>query len=101
MAKINPQQVDNAIDEAQRDLSIVASLALPSMVCGVSRKINTGNFESIDVYSGITIPISYLPDSDLDAFQQAAEAAADLGFRIVSSETAERYQLIKEMNKKR
>lgn len=76
------------------------AVVFPTMIVGCNRKINTGNFENIDIYAGITIPVLSLP-TDLEAFKEAAEAAADLGFAIVSQETAQRYQLIKEMSKKR
>ena len=68
----------------------------PVFICGVNRKINIGNFENIDVYAGITLPLNDVSLEDKDKLTEIIEAAASYGFSIVSKETGERYQLIKE-----
>lgn len=68
----------------------------PVFICGVNRKINIGNFENIDVYAGITLPLGDVSLDDKQALQDAIEAAAAYGFSLVSKETGERYSLIKE-----
>jgi len=68
----------------------------PVFICGVNRKINIGNFENIDVYAGITLPLHGVSLDDREALQSAVEEAAAYGFGLVSKETGERYLLIKE-----
>lgn len=71
----------------------------PMMLCGVNRKINTGNFENIDVYCAISVPIMLIPEMDEEAFQVAVERAAEIGFGLASRETGQRYQLVKDMQR--
>ncbi len=68
----------------------------PVFICGVNRKINIGNFENIDVYAGVTIPLVDIDPADKEALADAVRAAAAHGFSMVSQETGERYTLIKE-----
>ena len=68
----------------------------PVFICGVNRKVNIGNFENIDIYAGITIPLSNIDPSDKEALSQAVADAAAYGFSLVSKETGERYMLIKD-----
>jgi hypothetical protein len=68
----------------------------PVFICGVNRKINIGNFENIDVYAGVTIPLVNIDPSDKEALSEAIKEAAADGFALVSRETGERYTLIKE-----
>lgn len=77
--------------------AVVSQLGfIPIMIVGVNRKINIGSFENVDVYAGITVPINYsFNEDDIVKFRYAAEEAAKIGFAIVSKETNERYNLIK------
>lgn len=68
----------------------------PVFFCGVNRKINIGNFENIDVYAGISIPLTDIDPSDREALSEAVKQAAADGFGIVSRETGERYSTIKD-----
>ncbi len=68
----------------------------PVFICGVNRKINIGNFENIDVYAGVTIPLVGLDPSDRESLAEAVKQAAADGFSMVSRETGERYMIIKE-----
>jgi len=79
--------------------NLVNNSVTPMMIIGVQRKINTGNFENVDIYAGLTIPINGDPRQDMDAFKQAVVDAAELGFSLVSKETADRYALIKNMQR--
>lgn len=81
-------------------LETTLNMAFPSIVCGVSRKVNTGNYENIDIMCGITVPIMIVPtDDQLEVFKEATNAAASLGFALTSKETWERYKIIKEAQK--
>lgn len=95
MPKINPDPNDENVPKlATHAQGIVPSGAV--VITGVGRKVNTGNYENIDLYAGVTIPLSVLPD-DLDKFKEAVAAACELGFLLASQETGSRYNLIKEM----
>jgi hypothetical protein len=91
------QSTDSPIDQVVNLMTQEISISTnPVFICGVNRKINIGNFENIDVYAGITIPLSDVDPSDREALAEAVKAAAADGFSIVSKETGERYTLIKE-----
>ena len=68
----------------------------PVFVCGVNRKVNIGNFENIDIYAGISLPLGDVSLDDKEALTKAIEEAAAYGFGLVSKETGDRYSLIKE-----
>lgn len=99
MAKINR----NTKDEAVNDLEVAsieafkASIPYPMMICGVTRKVNIGDYENIDVFNAIAVPVMAFPHEDLEAFKQAAVDAAELGFTITSGETGKRYTTIKQV----
>lgn len=89
-SELNIEQVVNTLSN---DLAVSSS---PIFICGVNRKINIGNFENIDVYAGVTLPLQGVSLEDKDALAKAIEDAAAYGFSLVSKETGERYQLIKQ-----
>lgn len=94
----NPKDEDSLVAEAvERQLKIMPGILY---FAGVSRKANVGNYETIDVYSGIGIPVGLLDESkslNEETLRTIASEAADIGFSIVSAETWERYSLIKNM----
>lgn len=91
------QSTDSPIEQVVNLMAQEISISTnPVFICGVNRKINIGNFENIDVYAGITIPLTGIDPSDRDALAEAVKAAAMDGFSMVSKETGERYTLIKE-----
>jgi hypothetical protein len=85
--------IEQAVNLVSGEISVSAS---PVLICGVNRKINIGNFENIDIYAGITVPLAGVDPSDREAFAEAVKEAAAYGFGLVSQETGERYMLIKE-----
>ncbi len=85
--------LDQIVSNMSGEISLSSS---PIFICGVNRKINIGNFENVDVYAGITIPLENIDISDKQAFSEAVKDAAAYGFSLVSKETGERYSLIKE-----
>jgi hypothetical protein len=91
------QSTDSPIDQVVNLMSQEITVSTnPVFICGVNRKINIGNFENIDVYAGITIPLTDIDPLDRDALAEAVKSAAADGFSIVSRETGERYSMIKE-----
>jgi hypothetical protein len=85
--------IDQVVNLMSQEISISTN---PVFICGVNRKVNIGNFENIDIYAGITIPLSDVSIDDKDGLRQAIEDAAAYGFSVVSKETGDRYLLIKE-----
>lgn len=101
MPKINKtaheQSTDSPLDQAiTLNGSEIAFSSSPIFICGVNRKVNIGNFENIDVYAGITLPLNNVSLDDKEALQAAVQEAAAYGFSLVSKETSDRYLIIKE-----
>lgn len=91
------QSIDSPLEQVVNLMTQEVTISTnPVFICGVNRKINIGNFENIDVYAGITIPLTDVDPSDREALSEAIKLAAADGFSIVSRETGERYTLIKE-----
>lgn len=85
--------IDQVVNLMAQEITVSTN---PVFICGVNRKINIGNFENIDVYAGITIPLTDVDPSDREALSEAVKQAAADGFAIVSRETGERYSVIKD-----
>jgi hypothetical protein len=85
--------IEQVVSTLGNDLAVSSS---PIFICGVNRKINIGNFENIDVYAGVTLPLQGVSLEDKEALAKAIEDAAAYGFSLVSKETGERYQIIKQ-----
>lgn len=77
-------------------LPSIAISTVPVFICGVNRKINIGNYENIDVYAGIALPIDGVSLDDRENLAAAIQDAASYAFGLVSKETGDRYYLIKE-----
>ncbi len=98
MPKISndPTEEGSVISDAVQQLLTMT----PVFICGVNRKANIGNFENIDVYSAIALPmpeaanIGQLTDVELTAI---VAHTAEIGFQIVSAETFQRYDTIKKL----
>ena len=85
--------IEQAVNLVAGEISVSST---PVLICGVNRKVNIGNFENIDIYAGITIPLNGADSADREAFAEAVKEAAAYGFGLVSKETGERYMLIKD-----
>jgi predicted aldo/keto reductase-like oxidoreductase len=98
ISKSAQEQTHNSpIEEAvEQALSSISVTTVPVFICGVNRKANIGNYENIDVYSGLALPLTNESLEDLESLQDAIKKAAELGFAITSSETFQRYSLIKD-----
>jgi len=90
--------IDNLITLTAGEVSVSTN---PVFICGVNRKINIGNFENVDVYAGICLPINNTSLDDKEALRAAVQEAAAYGFSLVSKETGDRYSLIKEAQQNR
>lgn len=96
----NTSPLETAMEAAAGPMATMHA-GYPMLLCGVARKINIGNFENVDVYAAISVPVMALPGEDLEAFKKAVTEAAELGFHVASKETATRYAQIKEMQRGR
>lgn len=85
--------IEQAVNLVSGEISVSST---PVLICGVNRKVNIGNFENIDIYAGITVPLNGVDPSDREAMAEMVKEAAAYGFGLVSKETGERYMLIKE-----
>lgn len=99
MPKINRSAKDEDLLVAETvKESLLQIMGVPQFFAGVGRKANVGNFETIDVYSAIAIPMGVtIGELNHNSLRQIAAEAATLGFSIASEETFDRYSLIKEM----
>jgi hypothetical protein len=90
------QSVNSPIDQFVSNNPEITVSTNPVFICGVNRKVNIGNFENIDIYAAISIPLSEGSFLDQEALTSLVSEAAAYGFNLVSKETGERYSLIKE-----
>lgn len=98
VAQSTEEQSRNTMaEQSLTELLKNASVNIPTVVCGVNRKINTGNFENIDVFFAVSVPVMAFPTEDMEAFKEAVAAAAEEGFLLASKETGDRYSKIKDM----
>lgn len=104
MPKINQSAQEKADDTAAHTAlegeaipEATKHTSFPTLVASVNRKVNVGNYESIDVHCSLTMPVDGLPQElGLDEFKRMVADAAELGFNVCSHETGQRYTLIKD-----
>jgi len=92
----NDNMVNHQV-ETLKEVNIHATS--PVFICGVNRRLNVGNFEHVDIYAGVSLPLVGLLPEDIDTLKKAIEDAAELGFGIASTETGKRYSDLKELQK--
>jgi hypothetical protein len=68
----------------------------PVLTVAVGRKINTGNFENVDVLVCLTVSMGNVDPQNAEVFSNAVKEAAAQTFALASRETADRYNAIKE-----
>lgn len=71
----------------------------PVVITGVQRKINIGNYETIDIYCAISLPQDEIDPKNREAIEQMVKEAAEIGFATVSKEVFDRFQFIKNAMK--
>jgi len=92
------EQNQDGLDEKIREvLPNVVLTTSPVVICGVNRRVGLADYEHIDIYAGIALPLDV--DIDPAELRQAIAQAAEFGFNAVSSETYERYKLLTEAQK--
>lgn len=100
MPKITESAVEQSISPVM-DAAIATHQKLtlktePVLTVAVGRKINTGNFENVDVMVCLTVGMEGADPSNAETFSQAVKEAAAQAFSLASRETADRYNAIKE-----
>lgn len=99
MANLNPgaiEETSSLMDHVTQALDSLTITTKPVVICGVQRKINIGNYENIDIYCGLALPVDVEADMDTEAVMTAIEGTIRKAFHVTSSETMERYQYIKD-----
>lgn len=101
-----PKMPSNAGDK-QHDAFNTTTLMMenivsePMVITAVQRKANVGNYETIDLYMAVAVPLKDVNPSDKESLSQAVSDAAMYGFNLVAKETGDRYVAIKESIKSR
>lgn len=97
----NAQEENNeGLDEKVKDmLPAVVVSTNPVVICGVNRRIGLANYEHIDIYAGVALPLDAIALQDPEALRNAIAEAAEFGFNAVSQETYARYKLLADAQK--
>lgn len=93
---ITEQSLNAVMDTVISNHQKVIVTTEPVLTVAVGRKVNIGNFENVDIMACLTIPMSGVDPTSREEFSDAIKEAAAEAFFLVSRETGERYQLIKE-----
>jgi hypothetical protein len=105
MPKINEsiveQSVNPVMDAVISTHQRVVVTTEPVLTVAVGRKVNIGNFENVDIMACLTVPMTGVDPANGEDFSNAIKEAAAEAFSLVSRETGERYQLIKESQQTR
>jgi len=85
--------VNKGVDLMDQATMSAATTQVPVITCGVNRRINLGNYEHLDIFSGLALPLDTEMTEDL--LSKITDKIAE-GMTIVSRETNERFQMITE-----
>ena len=98
MPKNSPEVVAQSNDPLAKAFNevLVQSASTPTVVCGVGRKVNIGNYENVDLYFGVTLPVVNADLVDFENLKAQLTKVAEEGFSVAAKETGERYLLIKQ-----
>lgn len=98
---ITEQSINPVMDSIISTHQKVIVTTEPILTVAVGRKVNIGNFENVDIMACLTVPMSGINPSNSEKFSDAIKEAASEAFSLVSRETGERYQLIKDSQQAR
>lgn len=105
MPKINESIVEQSVNPVMDDVVSTHQRLIvttdPVLTVAVGRKVNIGNFENVDIMACLTVPMSGVDPKNSQDFSEAIKEAAAEAFSLVSRETGERYQLIKDSQQTR
>lgn len=81
----------------ERLVTNIAVTTDPVVIVGVNRKVNIGNYENIDVYTGLALPLPGASVERMDQLRALVEEMVEEGIKIAAGETYKRYASIKEL----
>jgi len=91
---------EHMVDHETSTLENIATHASsPVFICGVNRRLNVGNYEHVDIYAGVSLPVVGIAPDDIETLKKAIEDAAELAFGLASGETGKRYHELKDLQK--
>lgn len=99
MAKMNTNASDQSKSLDDHMAEVMSSMVVttqPVMVTGVQRKVNIGNFETIDIYCAVALPVVVADQLNMQELVDKLGEVAQVGFHITSSETLSRYKVVKD-----
>jgi hypothetical protein len=95
------QSVSSVMDSVVSTHQKLTVKTEPVLTVAVGRKINTGNFENVDVMVCLTVGMEGADPKNADQFSEAVKEAAAQAFALASRETADRYNAVKEAQQAR
>jgi hypothetical protein len=98
MPSVKQNAADKANDLSDQVVGMFPNLQTtqqPVVICGVQRKINIGNFENIDVYCAVAMPLDISHCVDNDQVTEMIDVKLDELLHITSKKTSEKYNLVK------
>lgn len=101
-----PKMPSNAGDKQQDAFTTTTqlmenTLSQLSIIAAVQRKANVGNYETIDLYMAVALPVKDVDTADKESLTEALNEAAAYAFNVAAKETGDRYVAIKESIKNR
>lgn len=103
MPRINQNGLEEnteGLDEKLKEhLASMVITTVPVFVAGVNRRVGLANYEHIDIYAGLALPMTDVSLENMPELTAAIEKAAEVAFNNVSRETYERYKLLVDAQK--
>jgi len=97
MPNINESTTDkitNKGPDLMNESTMTASITnLPVVTCGVNRRVNLGNYEHLDIFAGLALPIDLVLTDEI--LEKISTRIAET-MNVVSRETNERFKMITE-----
>lgn len=101
MPGIKQNAADKANDLSDQLVTLLQNVQItqqPVVIAGVQRKINIGNFENIDVYCAVALPIDISHCVSDEDIAETVDKHLDHILHIASKKTSEKYNLVKNSN---
>jgi len=87
------EQANENFNDRTDDVLLGAAVSrTPFVSVGVNRRINIGNYEHLDIYAGVAVPVG----ADMEEIKDDVSNSIADAMRVVSTETNNRYQMIKD-----
>jgi hypothetical protein len=88
------------IDPKVRGLLAMKYTLMPTVTTSMSRKVNTGDYENLDFFFSLSVPLG-LTDEEAELHSQLCGAAIQQGIDIVNPEVNVRYDKVKKFVEER